>query len=76
MFKIIQSGGFLSKTLGNMMSNFMKKALLDFVAPLANDVLPQVATKATLSDKFEKIISRQEVVRATVRVTRKIKSIN
>ena len=50
--KIIQSGGFLGKTLGKL----SKKVLLDFAVPKAKDVLPKLATKATSSvlDKFEK----------------------
>ena len=38
--KIIQSGEFIGKTLGN----FGKKALLDFAVPLAENVLPKLAT--------------------------------
>ena len=55
MSKIIQSVGFLGKTLGNIMNNLGKKALLDLAVPLAEDVLPKLATKATLSllEKFE-----------------------
>ena len=50
--KIIQSGGFLGKTLGKL----GKKVLLDLAVCLAKDVLPKLATKATSSvlDKFEK----------------------
>ena len=33
--KIIQSGGFLGKTLGIMMGNLGKKALIDLAVPLA-----------------------------------------
>ena len=42
--------------LGNMMSNLGKKKLLDLAVPLAKDVLPKLATKATspVLDKFEK----------------------
>ena len=43
--KIIQSEGFLGKTLGNL----SKKVLLDLVAPLAIEVLPKLATKAISS---------------------------
>ena len=48
--KIIQSGQFLGKTLGNL----GKKVLADLPVPLAKDVLPKLTTKATsfLSDKF------------------------
>ena len=48
--KIVQSGGFLSKTLGNL----GKSVLLDLAVPLAKDVLPKLATKANSSvlDKF------------------------
>ena len=57
--KIIQSGGFLGKTLGNMTSNLDKKALVDLAVPFAEDVFPKLATKATSSvfDKFERKIS-------------------
>ena len=50
--KIIQSGGFLGKTLGNL----GKKVLLDLAVPLAKDVFPKLATIATSSilDKFER----------------------
>ena len=43
--KIIQSEGFLGKTLGNL----GKKVLLDLAAPLAIEVLPKLATKAISS---------------------------
>ena len=37
--KIIQSAGFVGKTLGNMMGNIgKKKALLEFAVPLVKDV--------------------------------------
>ena len=51
-----QSGGFLGKTFGNMMSSLDKKALLDLVICLAKDILPKLATKTTsfVLDKFEK----------------------
>ena len=41
--KIIQSGGFLGKTLGNMMGNLSKIALIDLDVTLAKDVLPKLA---------------------------------
>ena len=51
--KIIQSGGFLDRTLGNMMG---KKTLIDLAVPLAKDILPKLATKVASSaiDKFER----------------------
>ena len=54
--KIIQSGGFLGKTLPNEMTNLGKKALLDLAVPLAKDVLPKLAGEVTLSvlDKFNR----------------------
>ena len=54
--KIIKSGGFLGKTLGNMIGNLSKKALLGLAVPLKKDVLPKLAIKTTLSvlNKFEK----------------------
>ena len=60
--KIISSGGFLGKTLGNL----GKKALLDFVVPLTKDVLLKLANKATSSvlDKFERKIAGQGAFRA------------
>ena len=50
--KAIQSGRFLGKTLGNL----DKKVLLDLAIPLAKDVMPKLATKATSSllNKFER----------------------
>ena len=48
------------------MGNLSKKVLLELVVPLTKDVLPELATKATLSvlDKFERKISRQGAIRA------------
>ena len=43
MPKIIQSGGFLGKTLGNMMGNLSKIALIDLDVTLAKDFLPKLA---------------------------------
>ena len=43
--KIIQSGEFLGKTLGNMISELGKKSLKDLAVPLAKDVFPKLATK-------------------------------
>ena len=54
---MIQSGGFL----GNTIDKIGKDALINLAVPLDKDVLPKLATKATLSilDKFErKIIGR------------------
>ena len=50
--KKIQSVGFL----GNITGNLCKKAPLKFCVPLAKDILPQLATKATSSaiDNFER----------------------
>ena len=64
--KIIQSGRSLGKTLGNMMGNLGKKALLELAVPSAKDVLPRLATKATsfVLDKFERKISGEGPVRA------------
>ena len=60
--KIIQSGGFLGKMLGNL----GKKVLLDLAVPLAKDVSPKLATRATSSalSKFERKKSGKSVVRA------------
>ena len=60
--KIISSGGFLGKTLGNL----GKKALLDFAVPLTKDVLLKLANKATsfVLDKFERKIAGQGALRA------------
>ena len=46
------------------MSNLGKKAILDLAAPLAKDVLPKLALKATSSvlDKFDGKISGPEAV--------------
>ena len=59
---IIQSGGFLGTTSGNL----GKKTLLDLAVTLAKHVLVKLATKATFSllDKFERKISGQEAVGA------------
>ena len=59
---VIQSVGFLGKTLGNL----GKKVLLDLAVPLAKDVLPKLATKVTLCalDKFERKVSRKGARRA------------
>ena len=52
--KIIQLDKFLGKKLGNIMGNLGKKALIDFVALSAEDVLPKLATKANspILEKF------------------------
>ena len=52
IFKRIQLGGLLGKTLGKL----GKKVLPDLVVPLAKDALHKLATKATSSvlHKFEK----------------------
>ena len=42
-----QMNEFLGKMLGNVMNNLGKKALLDSSVPLAKDVLPKLAIKAT-----------------------------
>ena len=59
--KAIQSGRFLGKTLGNL----DKKVLLDLAIPLAKDVMPKLATKATSSllNKYERKISERGAVR-------------
>ena len=48
--KIIKSDGVLDK----MLDNFNKTVLLDLTVPLAKDILPKLATRATssVSDKF------------------------
>ena len=50
LVQIIQSGGFLGKTLGNL----DKKVLLDLAVPLGKGVFPELAIKPTSSvlDKF------------------------
>ena len=60
MAKIIQSSGFLGKTL----SNLGKKVLSDLVVPLAKDVLLKLATKPTLSvlNKLERKINGKGAV--------------
>ena len=65
--KIIESGRFLGKTLGNVIGNLdKKKPLKDLAVPFAKDALPNLATKATSSmlDKFERKISGKGAVRA------------
>ena len=58
---VIQSGGFV----GNVMSNLCKKALTEPAVPWTKDILPKLATKATLSviDKFKRKISRRKYER-------------
>ena len=46
MFKVIQLGVILSKTLGNVTDNLGKKAIIERDAPLAKDFLSKLATKA------------------------------
>ena len=43
--KIIQSGGFLCRTVGNVIGNLGKKALLDLAVPSAKDVIPKLQLK-------------------------------
>ena len=64
--KLLESGEFLSKTLGNMMSTFDKKLLLDFAVPLVKDILDKLITKATSSvlQKREKKINGRGATRA------------
>ena len=64
--KITQSGGCPGKTLGNMMDNLHKKALIDLAVPLVKDVLHKLATKVTSFrfDKFERKISGRGAIRA------------
>ena len=65
--RVIQSEGFFSKKLGNMMVNLGKKALLDLAAPFAKNVLPILATKTTSSvlDKMKIEISAKVAIRAS-----------
>ena len=49
LVKLIQSGGFLGKTLDNVMGNLGKKAIIDLAVPFAKDVWPKLTTKATSS---------------------------
>ena len=62
LFKIIQSRAFF----GNMIGKIDNKELTQFAVPLAKDILPQFATKWTLSviDKFE----RKTIGPGTVRI--------
>ena len=64
--KIIQSGRFLGKTLGKVISNLSKKEPTDLPLPLTKAALPKLATKAgpPSLDKFEREISGQGAVRA------------
>ena len=59
--KMIQSGGFSGKT-----GNLGQKALLDLTVPLAEDVLPKLATRATSSiiDTFERKINGEASLNA------------
>ena len=63
--KLIQSGRFLRKTLGNVIGNLGKKALIELAVPLAKNGLSKLVTKATsVLDKFERKISGKGAVRA------------
>ena len=64
--KLLKSGPSLGKTLGNMMGKVGKKVLWHLDVPLAKEVLPKSATKATSSvlDKFERKISGKGAARA------------
>ena len=46
MTKIIQSSGFISKILGNVIDNVDTKPLLDLAFPLVKDVLTILPTKS------------------------------
>ena len=51
--------------LGNVIGHLGRKALIDLAALLTKDVLPKLATKATLSvlDKFDRKISGRGAVK-------------
>ena len=57
--KIIQSGGFLTKIIGNAIGKSGKESLAKFAAALVKIFLPQLAIKAisSLIANFEKKIS-------------------
>ena len=76
--EIIQSRGFLGKTLGNVIDNLGKKVLIDLTFSLARDVLSKIVTKATSSvlDKFERKINGRRAVRAWKGVSLLISSEN
>ena len=63
--KKIQSDGFFSKTVGNTVTKLGRRALLNFGAHLAKNILPQLATKEILSliDKLEENVSSRGAVR-------------
>ena len=61
--KIIQLSEFLGIMLSNMMSNLGKKALIHLDVSLAKDVLPKLATKATLPKLTLSKIRRQRTIR-------------
>ena len=65
LHETIQSGALLGKTLGNVIGNLDKKALIDLAVSLTKDALAKLATKATSSaiDKLEREISWTEAVR-------------
>ena len=44
--KLIESGGFLGKTLINKICNVGKKAVIDLALPLAYGILPKLTTKS------------------------------
>ena len=67
--KLIQSGRILGKTLGNVIGNLGKKALIELAVPLAKNGLSKLVTKATsVLDKFERKISGKGAVRAGKRI--------
>ena len=64
--KKIHPGGFIDKTLGNLMGNVRKRSLVDLTVPLAKKLFPTLASKATLSvlDKFERKVGDRGAVTA------------
>ena len=70
MSNIIQSRGFLDKTLGNVISNLDKKALLDLAVFFAKDVLPKLATKAILYVLDKSI--RKTIVQGAIATSRAV----
>ena len=69
--KIIQPDGFLGKTLGNVIGNLDKKALVGPIVPLIKDCLPKLVSKATLFvlDKFERKVSGRGVAKVGKKLT-------
>lgn len=66
MSKLIQSGGFIGKTLRDLIRNLSKKAQIGLAVPLPQNYLHKLVTKRNsfAIDRFERKIGGSGVVRA------------